>query len=164
MANIDKGEVYEAMQEALKDFRAPLAYEQTAQLKDEILQEVRQALEEHRSVATAPALDEEATRFAVIEAVKEGFANGVPTGPRELEIDRNDLFDAVKASIDGSSIPFGGFGEQVLSQLQELIEGMRAEFQQYIAANGRDTEQVLDAVKDGLESLRVEIENYVDRA
>ena len=163
-ASIDKGEVYEAMQEALKDFGTPLPHEQIAQMKDELLLSVREALEEYRPAASMPSLDDEATKIAVIEAVKEGLANHGPAAPREIEISREDLFAAVKASLDGSTIPFGGFGEQVLQQLHDLIDGMRAEFKQYSAANGRDTEQVLDAVKDGLESLRAEIESYVDRA
>ena len=164
-ASIDKGEVFEAMQEALKDFRAPLPQEQIAQMKDELLDEVRQALSDYQPAAAAEvSRDDEATRLAAIEAVRVGLANHGPAAPREIEISRDDLFDAVKASLDGSSIPFGGFGEQVLAQLHELIDGMRVEFKQYSAANGRDTEQVLDAVKDGLESLRAEIENYVDRA
>ncbi|KAK5168742.1 uncharacterized protein LTR77_006051 [Saxophila tyrrhenica] len=163
VASVDKGEVFEAVQEALKDFRTPLPDEQIEQMREELLGSVRQALEQFSPPPAGPA-DDEATRFAVIEAVKEGLANHGPSAPREMEISREDLFDAVKASLDGSAIPFGGLGEEVLRQLQDLVDGMRVEFQQYIAANGRDTEQVLDAVKDGLESLRGEIESYVDRA
>ncbi|CAK3908334.1 Hypothetical predicted protein [Lecanosticta acicola] len=165
-ASIDKGELFEVMQEALKDFRAPAPFpaEQLSELKEELLGNVREALEQFSPPATGPAMDNEAMQAAVFEAVKDGFANHGPSAPREIEISRDDLFDAVKASLDGSTIPFGGFGEQVLSQLKELIDGMRLEFKQYSAANGRDTEQVLDAVKDGLESLRSEIESYVDRA
>jgi len=164
-AGIDKGEVYEVMQEALKDFHPSFPAEAMEQMKEDILANVQQALAEHQPVAAvAPALDDEATRAAVIDAVKEGLANHGPAAPREIEISRDDLFEAVKASLDGSTIPFGGFGEQVLQQQHDLIDGMRIEFKQYSAANGRDTEQVLDAVKDGLESLRAEIESYVDRA
>ena len=163
-ANIDKGEVYEAMQEALKDFKTPFPQDQVAKMKEELLFEVRQALAEYRPVAGGISAEDHATRHAVIEAVREGLANHGPAAPREFEISREDLFDAVKASLDGSSVPFGGLGEQVLSQLHGLFDGMKGEFIQYTAANGKDTEQVLDAVKDGLESLRAEIQSYVDRA
>lgn len=161
---LDKGEIYEVMQEALKDFQSPLPDAQITQMKEELIEAVRQALAEFQPSPQEPHVDHEAMHGAVLDAVREGFANQGPAAPRELEISRDDLFDAVKASLDGSSIPFGGLGEQVLEQLHELIDGMRAEFKQYSAANGRDTEQVLDAVKDGLESLRAEIETYVDRA
>jgi chromosome segregation ATPase len=157
---IDKAEIFEAMQEALKDFQ-PASPDQLQSVREDILGELRVALEEFRASPTAPALDDEATRAGILEAVRQGFAE---QPIRELEISKDDLFDAVKASIDGTTIPFNSFGEQVLQQLHELVDGMRVEFKQYSAANGRDTEQVLDAVKDGLESLRAEIENYVDRA
>ncbi|KAK0353379.1 hypothetical protein LTR94_016943 [Friedmanniomyces endolithicus] len=163
-AQIDKGEIFEVMQEALKDFTPPFPAEAMEAMKSDILENVRQALAEHQPALSAPSMDDEAVHAAVTEAVKEGLANHGPAAPREIEISRDDLFDAVKASLDGSAIPFGGFGEQLLQRMHELIDNMRTEFQQYSAANGRDTEQVLDAVKDGLESLRAEIETYVDRA
>ncbi|KAM0717885.1 hypothetical protein Q7P37_006217 [Cladosporium fusiforme] len=158
---IDKAEVYEVMQQALSDFQ-PASPDHLQSVRDEILAEVRNALEEFRTTPNAPSFDTEATRAGILEAVRQGFSEQGPT--RELEISRDDLFDAVKQSIDGTTIPFNSFGEQVLQQLHELVDGMRVEFKQYSAANGRDTEQVLDAVKDGLESLRAEIESYVDRA
>jgi hypothetical protein len=164
VANIDKGEIFEVMQEALKGFQTPHPAEAMNQMKEDILDNVRQALAEHQPAIRAPSIDHEAMHMQVLEAVKEGLANHGPAAPREIEISRDDLFDAVKSSLDGSTIPFGGFGEQVLQQMRELIDNMRVEFKQYSAANGRDTEQVLDAVKDGLESLRAEIETYVDRA
>lgn len=158
---IDKADVFEAIQEALKDFQ-PASPDHLNSVRDDILGEVRLALEEFRASPNAPSFDEEATRAGILEAVRESFAAQAPT--REFDISRADLFEAVKASIDGTTIPFNSFGEQVLQQLHELVDGMRVEFKQYSAANGRDTEQVLDAVKDGLESLRAEIESYVDRA
>jgi len=163
-ASIDKGEIFEVMQEALKDFQPPVPADALNQMRDEILNNVRQALAEHQPASNSPPLDEEATKAAVLEAVKEGLVNHGPAAPREIDISRDDLFDAVKASLDGSTIPFGSFGEQLIQQMHELIDGMRGEFKEYSTANGRDTEQVLDAMKDGLESLRAEIESYVDRA
>ncbi|KXL44731.1 MAG: hypothetical protein FE78DRAFT_32393 [Acidomyces sp. 'richmondensis'] len=164
IASIDKGELFEVMQEALKDFRAPFPAEALDQVKEGILESVKSVLAEQQSIPSPPAEDSENMHAKIVEAVKDGLKNYGPAAPRELEISRDDLFDAVKASLDGSSIPFGGFGEKVLQQMQELIDNMRTEFKQYSAASGRDTEQVLDAVKDGLESLRAEIEAYVDRA
>ena len=163
-ANIDKGELFEVMQEALKDFQAPFPIEKIGELKHEILENVRQALDDVKAQQTGQAFNEETIRTLVLQTVREGIADHGPAAPREMEISRNDLFDAVKASLDGSTVPFGGFGEQVLKQLRDLVDDMRVEFKQYSAANGRDTEQVLDAMKDGLESLRSEVETYVDRA
>ena len=161
---ISKVEVYEAITEALKDFRPPLPEDQVDQIKKGMLEHMRQALLEYMPSSAGTGSTDLATRAAIVEAVKEAVASHGSNAPRELEISREDLFAAVKASLDGSSIPFGGLGEQVLMQLNELFDGMRDEFKEYTAANGRDTEQVLDAVKDGLETLRSGIESYVDRA
>ncbi|GAB7351584.1 hypothetical protein MBLNU459_g2205t1 [Dothideomycetes sp. NU459] len=156
-------EVMGAIQSAMQDFNPPRPANELADLKDDLLASVRNCLEEFRPNAPVE-LDSETTRSAVMEAVKEGLAAHGPHAPRELEISRDDLFDAVKASLDGSAVPFGSFGDQVLNQLRDLVDEMKVEFKQYSAANGHDTEQVLDAVKDGLETLRAEIETYVDRA
>ncbi|KAF1356267.1 hypothetical protein BDV97DRAFT_374099 [Delphinella strobiligena] len=155
-------EVMSAIQSALQDFNPPRPVDEMALLREDLLASVSNVLQSFKPAE--PAMDSEATRAAVMEAVKEGLAEHGPNAPREIEISRDDLFDAVKASLDGSEIPFHGFGEQVMKQLRDLVDDMKVEFKQYSAANGRDTEQVLDAVKDGLESLRVEVESYVDRA
>lgn len=164
IAAIDKVEIYEAMQEAMKDFQTLLSPQTMEQIKDDMLASVRQMLEDYKPISAERGFNDEASRTSLMDAIKECLVDHGPAAPRELEISRDDLFEAVKASLDGSTIPFGHFGEQVLQRMQELIDGMRGEFQQYSAANGRDTEQVLDAVKDGLESLRAEVESYVDRA
>ncbi|KAI4722960.1 hypothetical protein E4T48_00728 [Aureobasidium sp. EXF-10727] len=157
-ANIE--EVEFAMQRALQGFNPPRPVDEMASFKEDLLASIRQSIEELKSAGPGDA----ATHAVVLGAVKEGLENHGPHAPREFEISRDDLFDAVKASLDGSTLPFGSFGEQVLDQLRNLIEEMKVEFKQYSAANGRDTEQVLDAIKDGLESLRHEVESYVDRA
>ncbi|KAG9943430.1 hypothetical protein KCU85_g8679, partial [Aureobasidium melanogenum] len=157
-ANIE--EVESAMQRALQEFNPPRPVDEMASFKEDLLASIRQSIEELKSAGP----DDAATHAIVLGAVKEGLENHGPHAPREFEISKDDLFDAVKASLDGSTLPFGSFGEQVLDQLRNLIEEMKVEFKQYSAANGRDTEQVLDAIKDGLESLRHEVESYVDRA
>lgn len=156
-------EVMTAIQQAMQDFNPPRPADEMAILREELLASVANVLQGFKPAEPA-TVDHEATRAAVVEAVKEGLAENGPNAPREIEISRDDLFDAVKASLDGTAIPFGSFGEQVLKQIHELVDDMRVEFKQYSAANGRDTEQVLDAVKDGLETLRVDVEQYVDRA
>ncbi|GAB7344475.1 hypothetical protein MBLNU457_2312t1 [Dothideomycetes sp. NU457] len=160
---IGREEIIGAIHEALSGLSIPQPTMDTDAIKAELLSSIQQGLDEYRSGA-APAIDNEATREAIHHAIKTGLAEHGDSTSRVMEISRDDLFEAVKAGLDGSSIPFGGFGEQVLQQLRELVDGMKMEFRQYSAANGRDTEQVLDAVKDGLESLRSQVESYVDRA
>lgn len=166
VGGVSYDEVLDAVQRALQDFKPPTPIETEASItREEILMSVRECLETFDFPTThlAAARENEITKEDVLDAVKEGLSSQAPL-PRELEVNREDLFDAVKAGLDGVHTPMAGVGEQVLEKMQELIEGMRGEFQQYSAANGRDTEQVLDAMKDGLEVLRADIETYVDRA
>ena len=168
---ISREEIMDAVQEAMQNFTPPAPVSEVHEIREEVLLAVRECLEDYRPPAAPPAesdgpsaRDVQSTTEAVLDAVRDGFAMHGPAAPRELEISREDLFEAVKAGLEQSSEPLGPNGEQILSPLHGLVEEMRVEFKQYSAANGRDTEQVLDAVKDGLESLRAEIESYVDRA
>ena len=180
-SNISREEIMDAVQEAMQNFTPPAPVSEAHEIREEVLLTVRECLEDYKPIPSQQqqqqppptalhaesglsAHDIQATTEAVLDAVRDGFAIHGPAAPRELEISREDLFEAVKAGLEQSSEPLGPNGEQILSPLHGLVEEMRVEFKQYSAANGRDTEQVLDAVKDGLESLRAEIESYVDRA
>ena len=159
-------EVLDAVKIGLKDFKPPMPVETEASItREEIITTVRECLESFEFPMQPLQRDRELdiTREDVIDAVKEGLLTHAPLS-KELEFNRDDLFDAVRAGLEGAPTPMNGVGEQVLEKMQDLIDGMRGEFQQYSAANGRDTEQVLDAMKDGMEVLRANIETYVDRA
>ena len=159
-------EVLDAVREGLENFKPPAPIETEATLtREEILMTVRECLDSYEFPASAVGAPREIemTRHDVIDAVKEGLSNQAPMS-KEIEFNRDDLFDAVKAGLEGVPTPMGGVGEKVMEKMEELIDDMRVEFKQYSVANGGDTEQVLDAMKDGLEVLRADIESYVDRA
>jgi DNA repair exonuclease SbcCD ATPase subunit len=165
-AGLTHEEVFEAVRRGMSTFTPPPVETEASITREEIIMTVRECLEsfDFPTAAPAPAPRElDLTRDDVIDAVKEGLLNQGPI-TKEVEFNREDLFDAIKAGLEGAPTPMDGVGEQVLEKMHELIEGMRGEFKQYSAANGRDTEQVLDAMKDGLETLRGDIESYVDRA
>ena len=166
---VNYDEVLDAVREGLQDFKPPAPIESEASLtREEILMTVRECLETFEFPtsnvgAIGAPRETEITRDDVLDAVKEGLSAQAPMS-KEIEFNRDDLFDAVKAGLEGGHTPMGGVGEQVLEKMEDLIDGMRVEFKQYSVANGGDTEQVLDAMKDGLEALRRDIETYVDRA
>ncbi|KAF2835704.1 hypothetical protein M501DRAFT_941649 [Patellaria atrata CBS 101060] len=160
---ISKEEVMEAVSEALQHFPPPAPVNPTAEIREEVLFAVRECLDDLKPLLHQPAGDQ-LTRETVLDALKEGLANHGSDAPREIKIRRDDLFDAVKAGLEESGSSFGGYGEQVMNRLQELVNDMHSEFKAYSSASGRDTEQVLDAMKDGLETLRSDIETYVDRS
>jgi len=158
-------EVLDAVREGLQDFRPPPIETEASITREEILESVRECLEtfEFPVPSVVAPRELEITRGDVLDAVKEGLSTQAPIS-KEIEFNREDLFDAVKAGLEGARTPMGGVGEKVLDKMEDLIDGMRVEFKQYSVANGGDTEQVLDAMKDGLEVLRADIESYVDRA
>jgi hypothetical protein len=173
--SMNRGEIMEAIQEAMATFTPPPPINEANEVREEVLMAVRECLDEFRpSLAVArsapsDSLDQErlieVIRQIVLDTVKAGMnASGGPGGSRELEISQEDLYSAVSNALNSSGSPFGRYGEQVVAQLQEVVHNMHAEFKEYSTANGRDTEQVLDAMKDGLESLRAQVECYVDKA
>jgi hypothetical protein len=176
-------EVIDAVRKGLADFKAPEAPLTPGVTKEEVMVAVRDCLEEFEwpSLPQIPAREsdlskddvleavrdgvaqhENATREYVSEAVREGLSHQGPVS-KDIEFNREDLFDAIKACLEGEQNPLGGMGERVIEAMHEFLSSMKTEFQQYSAASGKDTEQVLDALKDGLEDLRGDIESYVDR-
>lgn len=162
-------EVLEAVQKGLADFRPPPIETEASITKEEVMATVRECLETFQFPAHAPTtsqdrgLSSELTREEILATVQEGLSDQ-PVVTKEVEFNRKDLFAAIKASLEGENNPLGGMGERVLDAMHDFLGNMKSEFQQYSAANGKDTEQVLDALKDGLEDLRADIETYVDRA
>ena len=186
-------QVIEAVQRGLADFQPPQVQQPASITREDIMGAVQECLENFQFPATQPgSLNDNSgmTRELVLDAINEGMSSQIsvprgqsdvgrddilsavreglethqPSVSKEIEFNREDLFDAIKSCLEGEQNPMGGMGERVVEAMHEFLGSMKTEFQQYSAANGRDTEQVLDAVKDGLEDLRGEIESYVDRA
>lgn len=160
-------EVLSAVRRGLADFKPPPIQNEAAATREEILLAVREVLENFDFATVAPTASQvsgsDINREDILEAIKHGLSKQSPI-TKEIEFNREDLFDAVRACLEGESNPIGGMGERVLDTMHDFLGTMKSEFQQYSAANGKDTEQVLDAMKDGLEELRADIESYVDRA
>jgi hypothetical protein len=136
--------------------------------REEIVEAVSEALEKsqeaQKSALSTDVQQPSITREELFAAVVDGIESS-NTMTREIELNKDDLMEAISAGLqDASSAANLNVGDQVMGRLQEVVDGMKEEFKQYSAANGRDTEQVLDAIKDGLEVVRREIESYVATA
>lgn len=145
-------EVFQAVVEGLKHFVPPAVDSPASLSRDEILEAVRECLEEFEFPVAPSALNNDLTRDDMLDAVKEGL--------------RSSEFAGVNAPASSRKEA----GPEIVEQLRDIMELMREEFKavseeakQNVAANGRDTEQVLDATKDGFEQLRTHLEGYVDR-
>ena len=165
---VSRAEILDTIQQAMQSFTPPRPINESAELRDEVLGAVRECLDELRPglVAHQHARDRDldATREVVHDAVAAALARAGPNAAREIEINEEDLLRALTRALESSRNPLGNFGDEMQRMLQAIVAELHKQFQQYSAANGRDTDQVLDFVKDSLESHRVEIEGYVDRA
>lgn len=176
-----RDEVFLAVVEGLKHFSPPRVDTEASLSREEILDAVRECLEEFEfpSAPLPEPREPEITRDDMVDAVKEGlhnfdFAANTTAVTRNVDregLTRDDVFDAVKASLEDAPLQMDPYGEQIMERLEEIMEVLRTEFKavsdeakQNVSAHGRDTEQVLDATKDGFEKLRTDIESYVDRA
>lgn len=133
--------------------------------RDDILAAIAEGLEKsnetQQSSLSTNVQQPNLTREEVYNAVVEGMESS-NTMTREIELNKDDLMDAINAGLQEASHSGNlNVGDQVLGRLQDVVDGMKEEFKQYSAANGKDTEQVLDAIKDGLDVVRREIESYV---
>ncbi|KAL2759519.1 hypothetical protein ACRALDRAFT_2050110 [Sodiomyces alcalophilus JCM 7366] len=144
-----KEEVFQAVVEGLKNFVPPRMDSTPSLSRDEILDAVRECLEEFEFPVAPSALNAELTREDMIYAVKQGLSD----------------FDFPQQNVDLSHLPDSN---EIALHLQEMMDYMRQEFQaasqdakEDAAAIGRDTEQVLDATREGLEKLRCDMEAYV---
>lgn len=171
-STVSREDISAAVQECLENFdfgsltSAPAAHDHEA-TRDLVLGAIDEGMMKHSPLSRETQSDLSSTsmsRTDVLRAIREGIESNPPVATKEVEFNREDLFDAIKSCLEGEQNPLGGMGERVVEAMHEFLSSMKTEFQEYTAANGRDTEQVLDAVKDGLEDLRGEIESYVDRA
>ncbi|KAJ5785616.1 uncharacterized protein N7503_010828 [Penicillium pulvis] len=133
--------------------------------REEILEAISEGLErtyESQKSALSTAVQQPGiTREEVFTAIVDGFESA-NTMTREIELNKDDLMEAITTGLhEATNSANMNVGDQVLERLSDVVDGMKEEFKQYSAANGKDTEQVLDAVKDGLAVVRQEIESYV---
>ncbi|KAF4123624.1 DNA repair exonuclease SbcCD ATPase subunit [Geosmithia morbida] len=153
-----RDEVFQAVVEGLRHYSPPRMDISASISRDEIVEAVRDCLEEFEFPVAASAIGNDISRDDMVHAVREGLHDLHFSGSRALEH-------------PGGGGGLSGDNEEIIGRLEDLKEYVKLEFRSVsqeakdnVAANGRDTEQVLDATKDGFENLRIAIESYVDRA
>lgn len=174
-----RDEVFRAVVEGLKHIVPPKIETDASLSKDEIVDAVRDCLEDFEFPSAPPIpREDEITKDDIAAAVREGLSTfEFPVPPESNQalanpaVQRDDLFEAVQVGLSSLPALNTGVEEHISDRLREVLDTVRAEFQavseeakQNVAAHGRDTEQLLDANRDGLEKLRADIESYVDRA
>ncbi|KAJ5625901.1 hypothetical protein N7510_002210 [Penicillium lagena] len=131
--------------------------------RDEILAAIAEGLEASSAARDSAVanIQPSVSREEILQTIAEGIetSNSIT---REIELNKDDLMEAITAGLHEATNSVNlNPSDQVLDRLQDLLDGMKEEFKQYSAANGKDTEQVLDAIKDGLHDVRRELDAYV---
>lgn len=161
--SISREEIIGAIVDGIEIANKP--QDSTSISRDEILAAIAEGLEKsneaHQSALSTNVQQPTITREEVFNAVVDGIESSNAM-TREIELNKDDLMDAINAGLQEATHSGNlNVGDQVLERLQDVVDGMKEEFKQYSATNGKDTEQVLDAIKDGLDVVRREIESYV---
>ncbi|KAF4466000.1 transport USO1 [Fusarium albosuccineum] len=148
-----RDEVFTAVVEGLKHFVPPQVDQPATLSREEIIDAVRDCLEEFEFPVAPSALgNNELTHDDMVHAVKEGL--------QDLDIQSSRAL-----------VPASSNNDDIAERLREVMDYLQREFKavsdeakEHAAATGRDAEQVLDATRDGFENLRKAMESYVDRA
>ncbi|KXJ96840.1 hypothetical protein Micbo1qcDRAFT_229643 [Microdochium bolleyi] len=146
-------DVYQAVARGLETFIPPHIDTPASMSKDEIVEAVRECLEEFEFPVASGGANNDLTREDMLDAVQQGLSNFNFPSTNNAIVARG-----------------GGDDAAIIDRLQDIMHFMQEEFRavseeakQNVAANGRDTEQVLDATRDGMDQLRSHMESYVDR-
>ncbi|KAE8372080.1 hypothetical protein BDV26DRAFT_109168 [Aspergillus bertholletiae] len=99
------------------------------------------------------------SRDEILAAIAEGLEaqNGIT---REIELNKDDLMEAISAGLHEANAENQNAGDQILERVLEHHDGMREELKQQSLAKENDTMQILDAIKDGIAVVRQEVEGY----
>lgn len=142
-------EVLEAVHEGLKHFNPPApVVPEPSITKDEILAAVRECLDtfDFPMPSVAPR-EVELTREDILEAVKEGVgAQGQSL--KEFEFSREDMFEAVRAGVDE------GFSEEGQISKEFMHEAVRAGVEDVLSVHAQlSKEDLHEAVGAGVEHI-----------
>ncbi|KGO76801.1 hypothetical protein PITC_089190 [Penicillium italicum] len=159
-------EIFNAIVEGIEHSHASLGINgQPSVSKEDIMGAIAEGIEastiSQQSALSTNVQEPSISREEILDAIAEGIQNGNSI-TREIELNQDDLMQAITSGLNEAiSTANTNVGGEMTERLQTLFDGMKEEFKQYSAADGRDTEQILDAIKDGLDIVRKEIETYV---
>ncbi|KAG7285587.1 hypothetical protein NEMBOFW57_010216 [Staphylotrichum longicolle] len=145
-------EVFQAVMEGLKHYKPPKIEIPAALSRDEILDAVRECLEEFEFPVAPSAMGPEVTREDMLDAVKEGlqsFDFPLPTqAPSASNLTRDDVLDAVNQglqSIDFSAVSSNALVPQSVSK-GDVSDAVKSGLKSLDLSS-----DIMDAVKEGLD-------------
>ncbi|KAK4122541.1 hypothetical protein N657DRAFT_691058 [Parathielavia appendiculata] len=153
-----RDEVFQAVVEGLKHYVPPKVEIPATLSRDEILDAVRECLEEFEFPVAPSAMGAEITREDMLDAVKEGLhsfefpAPPPPPPAASFDLTRDDVLDAVNEglqSFDFSSIYSNALVPQSVSK-GDVADAVKSGFKSFDLSG-----DILDAVKEGLDAFDI---------
>ncbi|KAK4101811.1 hypothetical protein N658DRAFT_38641 [Parathielavia hyrcaniae] len=156
-----RDEVFQAVVEGLRHFVPPKVEIPATLSRDEILDAVRECLEEFEFPVAPSAMGNEVTREDMLDAVKEGLHSfefpappPPPPPPPVSDLTRDDVLDAVNEglqALDFSSIYSNALVPQSVSK-GDVADAVKTGLKSLDFSG-----DVLDAVKDGLDAFDIPV-------
>ncbi|KAL5120757.1 hypothetical protein ACEQ8H_001237 [Pleosporales sp. CAS-2024a] len=152
---LERDEILQCLREGLQDYKSSGALK-----REDVENIVHESLEQVK--LPAPINEAQEIREEILMTIRDCLEDLKPTAPTnrefEIELPAEQITEAVKAALEQNRPQVEAQNNAVMQRLESLVDDMHAEFKGYSSASGRDTEQVLDALRDGLDSLRTEIQ------
>ncbi|KAF5855047.1 hypothetical protein ETB97_010202 [Aspergillus alliaceus] len=162
-SGISREEILSAVAQGIEThFSASRAIESPHLTKDDVANAVNDAFYAQQS-ALSTSVQPTVSRDEILAAIAEGLEaqNGMS---REIELNTDDLMEAISAGLHEANAANQSVGDQILERVQEHHDGMKEELKQQSLAKESDTVQILDAIKDGIAVVRQEVEGYAASA
>jgi hypothetical protein len=162
-SGLSHDEILSAISQGIEaHFTAAKELEKEHVTKEDVANAVNDAFYAQQS-ALSTSVQPAVTRDEILAAIAEGMEvqNNMT---REIELNKDDLMEAISAGLHEANAANQNVGDQILERVQEHHEGMQEELKKQALAKGHDTVQIIDAIKDGIAVVRQEVEGYAASA
>ncbi|KAE8410385.1 hypothetical protein BDV36DRAFT_277976 [Aspergillus pseudocaelatus] len=143
-------------------FTSARQLEQPHVTKEDVASAINDAFYAQQS-AVSTNIQPTVSRDEILAAIAEGL-EAQNSMTREIELNKDDLMEAISAGLHEANAENHHVGDQILERVMEHHDGMREELKQQSLAKENDTMQILDAIKDGIAVVRQEVEGYAATA
>ncbi|KAB8204163.1 hypothetical protein BDV34DRAFT_197956 [Aspergillus parasiticus] len=162
-SGLGREEIMRAVAEGIQaHFSSARQLEQPHVTKEDVASAVNDAFYAQQS-ALSTNVQPTVSRDEILAAIAEGL-EAQNSMTREIELNKDDLMEAISAGLHEANAENHNVGDQILERVLEHHDGIREELKQQSLAKENDTMQILDAIKDGIAVVRQEVEGYAATA
>ncbi|QMW39285.1 hypothetical protein G4B11_002565 [Aspergillus flavus] len=162
-SGLGREEIMSAVAEGIQaHFSSARQLEQPHVTKEDVASAVNDAFYAQQSTLSTN-VQPTVSRDEILAAIAEGL-EAQNSMTREIELNKDDLMEAISAGLHEANAENHNVGDQILERVLEHHDGMREELKQQSLAKENDTIQILDAIKDGIAVVRQEVEGYAATA